>query len=91
MIIMWRILFLILPLTLFGQANWPQFGGPNRDFASATKSLLEKWPANGPKQLWRQPLGEGYSCIAGDSDRLFTMTRKSATKSLLTNGSEVTI
>ncbi len=72
-----RALILILPLTLLGQANWPQFGGPNRDFASPAKGLLEKWPANGPKQLWRQPLGEGYSGIACDGDRLFTMTRKS--------------
>lgn len=47
--------------------DWPQFLGPNRDGSSAEKGLLYSWPKDGPKQLWKKAVGEGYSgpVIAG--------------------------
>lgn len=56
--------------------DWPQFGGPNRNFMVSAPPLKDSWPSSGPKQLWKRPLGEGYSSIAVDSSTLYTMYRK---------------
>ncbi|HEY2291041.1 MAG TPA: PQQ-binding-like beta-propeller repeat protein [Thermoanaerobaculia bacterium] len=54
-------------------ADWPQFRGPNRDGISQETDVLKSWPANGPKVLWRVPLGEGYSHLAVVKGRLLTL------------------
>ena len=42
--------------------SWPCFRGANRDNVCADPTPLQKtWGAEGPRVLWRQPLGEGYS------------------------------
>jgi outer membrane protein assembly factor BamB len=56
--------------------EWPQFGGPNRNFVVDSKGLADAWPAEGPKKLWMRPLGEGYSEISVDQGTLYTMYRK---------------
>src|SRR5580698_158313 len=56
--------------------DWPQFGGPNRNFVVDSKGLAAQWPAEGPKKLWMRPLGEGYSEISVDQGTLYTMYRK---------------
>src|SRR5579862_7197444 len=56
--------------------EWPQFGGPNRNFMVDSKGLADSWPAAGPKKLWMRPLGEGYSEISVDQGTLYTMYRK---------------
>lgn len=56
-------------------AQWPGWGGPNRDFRVEASGLSNSWPADGPKQLWSRKLGGGYSGIAADSGVLFTMYR----------------
>src|SRR4051812_3895355 len=69
-------LFLSL-LSAFGvqaaDSNWPQFGGPRRDFNIAPGDLPDKWPDQGPKVLWKRPLGDGYSGIAVDSGVAYTI------------------
>ncbi|MHC4695938.1 MAG: outer membrane protein assembly factor BamB family protein [Planctomycetota bacterium] len=55
---------------------WPQWGGATRDFKLAAGALADEWPAEGPKRLWSRPLGEGYSSIVVDSERLYTMYRR---------------
>ncbi len=57
-------------------ASWPQWGGPTRDFKVDVRGLADKWPDDGPRQLWNRPLGEGYSAIVADAQRLYTMYRK---------------
>jgi hypothetical protein len=34
-------------------ADWPQWRGPTRDGVSKETGLLKKWPAGGPKLLWK--------------------------------------
>jgi len=58
--------------------DWPQWGGPNRNFKTSTTGLAASWPADGPRRLWSRELGEGFSAIAADGGRLFTMYRKGA-------------
>ena len=56
--------------------SWPQFGGPSRNFVVDSKGLASTWPADGPRQLWKRELGEGFSAIAVDGSRLFTMYQR---------------
>lgn len=58
-------------------AQWPQWGGPDRDFNVDARDLAETWPQGGPPVLWRRPLGEnGHSSILVDGAHLYTMTRR---------------
>ena len=71
-------LFLDAPATgVFGQvrSDWPQWGGPTRNFMSDAKGLASSWPKGGPKPLWSRRLGEGHSSIAVHGGRLFTLYR----------------
>lgn len=48
-----------------GEAEWPCWGGPNRDGKSPDTNLLKKWPEDGPKVLWQaKGLGGGFSTVA---------------------------
>jgi outer membrane protein assembly factor BamB len=57
-------------------SDWPQWGGPHRNFVSDAKGLAAAWPEGGPRRLWSRELGEGYSAIAAAGGRLYTMTRR---------------
>lgn len=65
------------------QAEWPQWGGPSRDFVSKSKGLAASWTATGPKQLWSRPLGEGHSSILVDGDTLYTMYSQGEQESVI--------
>jgi len=56
--------------------NWPQWGGPQRNFMVEAKGLAETWPTDGPKRLWSRELGEGHSSIVVEAGRLYTMYSK---------------
>jgi outer membrane protein assembly factor BamB len=55
---------------------WPQWGGPARNFHVDSAKIGQSWPASGPRQLWKHPLGEGYSSVLVDGDALVTMYRR---------------
>ncbi len=57
------------------QGQWPQWGGPNRNFTVDGKGLATKWPEGGPKKLWSRNLGDGFATVAVDDGLLFTMYR----------------
>ncbi len=72
---------LAIALTLASLASaadldWPQFGGPHRNFTTDATGLASSWPASGPKKLWSRSLGEGYSGIAVEGDSIYTMYRR---------------
>jgi outer membrane protein assembly factor BamB len=55
-------------------ADWPQWRGPKRDAVSGEKGLLQKWPKNGPKLLWKaKDLGQAYSSVVVVGNRIWTM------------------
>ncbi|HVQ40857.1 MAG TPA: PQQ-binding-like beta-propeller repeat protein, partial [Vicinamibacterales bacterium] len=56
-------------------AQWPQWGGPTRDFHSSSTGLADTWPAGGPPVIWSRTLGTGHSAITVDDGRLFTLAR----------------
>jgi outer membrane protein assembly factor BamB len=57
-------------------AEWPQWGGPGRDFKIAAAKQAAAWPADGPKRLWRREFPDGYSAIIAGGNRLYTMCRR---------------
>jgi outer membrane protein assembly factor BamB len=70
-----------LTLSLFSETpaaglEWPQFGGPRRDFTADGAGLASSWPVSGPKKLWSRDLGDGYSAISVDGNTLYTMYRQ---------------
>ncbi|HSF15246.1 MAG TPA: PQQ-binding-like beta-propeller repeat protein, partial [Vicinamibacteria bacterium] len=57
------------------RAPWHQWGGPERNFHVSSPGIATSWPSDGPRELWRRPLGEGYSSIVTDGNALYTMYR----------------
>ncbi len=53
--------------------DWPHWRGPKRDGISTEKRLLADWPEKGPQELWRTPLGNGFSGVSVVGDRAYTM------------------
>ncbi|MCP4658356.1 MAG: PQQ-binding-like beta-propeller repeat protein, partial [bacterium] len=76
-----RLALLLIGVTTFpapstlAAGDWLQWAGPNGDFTVEAEGLAERWPEDGPKTLWKRPLGEGYSAILYTDGRLFTMYR----------------
>ena len=54
----------------------PMARAPNRDGVSDEVGLLKEWSPNGPKMLWKIPLGEGFSGISVAQGRVYTMFSK---------------
>ncbi|MFH1418595.1 MAG: hypothetical protein ABII12_09970, partial [Planctomycetota bacterium] len=65
----------LLGTTAVAHGQWPQWGGPNRDFAADAPTLATTWPEGGPKPLWKRTLGDGYSSVIVADNRLHTMYR----------------
>jgi outer membrane protein assembly factor BamB len=79
--IIYVIVFLVvlIQLSLPMNAQWHQWGGPNRTFTADVKGLAESWPEKGPAKLWYRALGDGYSAIVADNGILYTQYRKNKT------------
>jgi len=56
--------------------DWPQWLGPQRDGVWRETGILQKFPAGGPKVLWRTPLGGGYAGPAVAAGRVYVMDRQ---------------
>ncbi len=68
-------LFLLSGLAAAQSSDWPQFGGPHRNFV-VDAPVPAPWNAKGPREIWSRPLGEGYSAISLYAGKLYTMYRK---------------
>src|SRR5262244_1817426 len=67
-------LVLMLGVAAFGSDSWPTFRGPQRTGVSPDKGLLDKWPEEGPKVVWKTAgAGRGYSSLAIVDGRIFTL------------------
>jgi len=45
-------------------ADWPQFGGPQRDSIARGERLRRNWKENPPKLLWKHRVGPAWSSFA---------------------------
>ncbi|MCB1229400.1 MAG: PQQ-binding-like beta-propeller repeat protein [Verrucomicrobiae bacterium] len=54
--------------------DWPQWRGADRSDIAPGDGIMDKWPADGPKQLWvYSDAGMGYSSFSVVGGKLFTM------------------
>jgi outer membrane protein assembly factor BamB len=66
--------------------DWPQWMGPNRDGVWRESGIMTKFPAGGPRVVWRQPIGGGFSSPAIVGERLYVMDRQLAKGAVLPKG-----
>jgi outer membrane protein assembly factor BamB len=66
----------LLAVSSSAAANWPQWGGPDRNFTVESAALADQWPKGGPRELWRRELGDGCSTILAECGVLYTMYRR---------------
>lgn len=55
------ILFLLSVAVGVFAEDWPQWMGPNRDNVWREDGIIDRFPADGPKVLWRASVAGGYS------------------------------
>jgi outer membrane protein assembly factor BamB len=56
--------------------DYPGFLGANRDAFVPDVHLATDWTVNPPKQLWRQPIGAGYSAFAIIGNAALTLEQR---------------
>ncbi len=56
--------------------DWPNWRGPHHDGIAHGEVINTEWPASGPRILWTQQLGTGYSSFAIVGNRCLTMGRR---------------
>jgi outer membrane protein assembly factor BamB len=56
-----------------GLADYPQFLGPDRLATLPNTHINPDWQSNPPKEIWRIPIGAGWSAFAIAGDRALTM------------------
>lgn len=75
-IILLFFFLLIYLMTLIGEEtvpSWPQFRGAQRNGISKETGLLQSWPTDGPRLLWKfENCGTGYSGITIADSKILT-------------------
>lgn len=61
---------------LAGVRDVTQFFGSNRDGVITGARLAQDWQTQPPKELWRQPIGAGWSAFAVVGGRAFTQEQR---------------
>lgn len=72
----WLVLGLMFAAGHLRASDWPQLLGPTRDAVYAGPALAEKWPADGPRVVWKLDVGEGYSSPVVAEGRLIQCHRQ---------------
>ncbi len=66
----------IAPAERTGSTYWSDFRGPKRDGHYTEQPILTEWPKDGPKVLWRQPIGGGYASFVVAKGLAYTIEQR---------------
>lgn len=59
-----------------GPHDWPGFRGPRRDGIVMGVRFATNWNENPPRELWRKPVGLGFSSFAAVGNYIFTIEQR---------------
>lgn len=59
-----------------GPGDWAEFRGPARDNRMPGTTFATGWDENPPRELWRRPVGLGWSSFAAIGDYIFTQEQR---------------
>lgn len=60
--------------------DWPMYRGAHHD-GTSTEHILKQWPADGPRVVWKIPMGLGFSAISVAGNRAYVNGEKDGKES----------